>query len=41
MLPSKVLKYLEYTKVGVGNEIQLTDALLKLLNAKGLNALGN
>jgi len=39
MLPSKVLKYLEYTKVGVGNEIQLTDALLKLLNAKGLNAL--
>ena len=39
MLPSKVLEYLEYTKVGVGNEIQLTDALLKLLNAKGLNAL--
>jgi UTP--glucose-1-phosphate uridylyltransferase len=34
-----VLEYLEYTKIGVGDEIQLTDALQKLLSVKGLNAL--
>ena len=39
ILPSNVLEYLEYTKVGVGDEIQLTDALQKLLNINGLNGL--
>jgi UTP--glucose-1-phosphate uridylyltransferase len=39
ILPSNVLDYLEYTKVGVGDEIQLTDALQKLLSVNGLNAL--
>jgi UTP--glucose-1-phosphate uridylyltransferase len=39
ILPPNVLEYLEYTKIGVGDEIQLTDALQKLLSVKGLNAL--
>ena len=38
ILPSKVLDLLENTKAGVGGEIQLTDALDKLLRLDGLNA---
>ncbi len=39
VLPPKVLDFLENTKPGVGGEIQLTDALDKLLKLDGLNAL--
>jgi UTP--glucose-1-phosphate uridylyltransferase len=39
VLPSKALDMLENTGVGVGGEIQLTDALAKLLDTDGLNAL--
>jgi UTP--glucose-1-phosphate uridylyltransferase len=39
VLPSKALDLLENTGVGVGGEIQLTDALAKLLDTDGLNAL--
>ncbi len=39
ILPSKVLDLLESTKVGVGGEIQLTDALDELLKTDGLNSL--
>ena len=39
ILPSKVLDLLENTKVGVGGEIQLTDALDELLKTDGLNSL--
>jgi len=38
ILPSKVLDLLENTDVGIGGEIQLTDALDKLLKLEGLNA---
>lgn len=38
VLPSKVLDLLENTKVGVGGEIQLTDALDELLKTDGLNS---
>ena len=38
VLPSKVLELLEDTGVGVGGEIQLTDALDTLLVTDGLNA---
>ena len=38
ILPSKVLDLLETTVAGVGGEIQLTDALDKLLKIDGLNA---
>ena len=38
VLPSKVLELLEDTGVGVGGEIQLTDALDTLLDTDGLNA---
>ena len=38
ILPSKVLDLLESTKVGVGGEIQLTDALDELLKTDGLNS---
>ena len=39
ILPSKIMSILEGTKVGVGGEIQLTDALDKLLISDGLDAL--
>ena len=39
VLPSKTLDLLENTAAGVGGEIQLTDALVKLLDTDGLNAL--
>ena len=39
VLPSKTLDLLEHTVAGVGGEIQLTDALVKLLDTDGLNAL--
>ena len=39
ILPSKVLDLLENTEVGVGGEIQLTDALDELLKLDGLNSL--
>jgi UTP--glucose-1-phosphate uridylyltransferase len=39
ILPSKVLDLLETTVAGVGDEIQLTDALDELLKLEGLNAL--
>jgi len=38
ILPSKALDLLENTKVGIGGEIQLTDALDELLKLEGLNA---
>jgi len=38
VLPSRVLELLESTTQGVGGEIQLTDALDKLLDTDGLNA---
>ena len=38
ILPFKVLELLENTEVGIGNEIQLTDALDALLKLEGLNA---
>ena len=38
VLPSSVLDLLENTGVGVGGEIQLTDALHALLKSEGLNA---
>ncbi|MDB4229096.1 UTP--glucose-1-phosphate uridylyltransferase [Paracoccaceae bacterium] len=38
ILPPKVLDLLENTKVGIGGEIQLTDALDELLMLEGLNA---
>lgn len=38
ILPSRVLELLENTPVGVGGEIQLTDALDELLKQEGLNA---
>ena len=38
ILPSSVLDLLEDTGVGVGGEIQLTDALDELLKSEGLNA---
>jgi len=38
VLPSSVLDLLENTDVGVGGEIQLTDALHTLLKSEGLNA---
>tara|TARA_B100000768_G_C11270505_1_gene373193 strand:- start:1245 stop:2168 length:924 start_codon:yes stop_codon:yes gene_type:complete len=38
ILPSDVLDLLEQTSAGVGGEIQLTDALDKLLKLHGLNA---
>jgi UTP--glucose-1-phosphate uridylyltransferase len=39
ILPAKVMHLLEETEIGVGGEIQLTDALDKLLKIDGLNAL--
>lgn len=39
ILPPKVIDLLERTEVGVGGEIQLTDALDALLKIQGLNAL--
>ena len=38
ILPAKVLDLLSYTTVGVGGEIQLTDALDMLIKEGGLNA---
>ena len=38
VLPNSVLDLLENTGVGVGGEIQLTDALHALLKSEGLNA---
>ena len=38
LLPNSVLDLLEITGVGVGGEIQLTDALHALLKSEGLNA---
>jgi UTP--glucose-1-phosphate uridylyltransferase len=38
ILPSNVLKFLSATKPGLGDEIQLTDALGLLLTSDGLNA---
>jgi UTP--glucose-1-phosphate uridylyltransferase len=38
VLPNSVLDLLEITGVGVGGEIQLTDALHALLKSEGLNA---
>jgi len=38
ILPFKVLDLLENTEVGIGGEIQLTDALDELLKLEGLNA---
>jgi len=38
ILPFKVLELLGNTEVGIGGEIQLTDALDKLLKLEGLNA---
>jgi len=38
ILPFKVLDLLENTEVGIGGEIQLTDALDELLKFEGLNA---
>ena len=40
VLPFRVLELLEQTAPGVGGEIQLTDALDKLLTDHGLNAVG-
>ena len=39
ILPSRVIDLLEKTDAGVGGEIQLTDALDKLLKISGLNSL--
>ena len=39
ILPSAVLDLLEHTEVGVGGEIQLTDALDELIRMNGLNGL--
>ena len=39
ILPFKILDLLENTDIGIGGEIQLTDALDKLLKLEGLNAL--
>ena len=39
ILPAKIMGLLENTQVGVGGEIQLTDALDELLKTDGLNAL--
>ncbi|MAZ25417.1 MAG: UTP--glucose-1-phosphate uridylyltransferase [Porticoccaceae bacterium] len=39
ILPSRALDLIENTRAGVGGEIQLTDALDKLLKTDGLNAL--
>ena len=39
ILPPKVMELLEHTEVGIGGEIQLTDALDELLKIQGLNAL--
>ena len=39
ILPSKVLELFDNTAVGVGGEIQLRDALDKLLKLDGLNVL--
>ena len=39
ILPFKVLDLLENTEVGIGGEIQLTDALDEFLKFEGLNAL--
>ena len=39
VLPPKVLELLETTSVGIGGEIQLTDALDMLLKQDGLNAV--
>ena len=38
ILPAKIMGLLENTEVGVGGEIQLTDALDELLKTDGLNA---
>ena len=38
ILPNSVLDLLENTGVGIGGEIQLTDALDELLKSEGLNA---
>jgi len=38
ILPSKILDLLENTEVGIGGEIQITDALDELLKLEGLNA---
>ena len=38
ILPNSVLDLLENTGVGIGGEIQLTDALDELLKNEGLNA---
>jgi UTP--glucose-1-phosphate uridylyltransferase len=38
ILPAKIMNLLENTQIGVGGEIQLTDALDKLLKTDGLNA---
>ena len=39
ILPSKVFGFLEKTSAGVGGEIQLTDAMVRLLEVDGLNAV--
>ena len=39
ILPPRILEILENTKAGVGDEIQLTDAMDELLKLDGLNAL--
>ena len=39
ILPANIMDLLENTEVGVGGEIQLTDALDELLKTDGLNAL--
>ena len=39
ILPPQILYFLEKTTPGVGDEIQLTDALLSLLTKDGLNAI--
>ena len=39
ILPSNVLDLFEVTVVGVGGEIQLTDALDELFKLEGFNAL--
>lgn len=39
ILPAKIMNLLENTEIGVGGEIQLTDALDELLKTDGLNAL--
>jgi UTP--glucose-1-phosphate uridylyltransferase len=38
ILPNSILDLLEHTGVGIGGEIQLTDALDELLKSEGLNA---